>query len=264
MRRTCTRQLSQIAAIQPHTPDWLAQSRCQMRAIQRVVGIDQENGGFTQQFLQRAEAALFIAKRHGPGMRRGSKHRNVKTHARFRIAGARAAAHKSGATRQNAGAGEWARRLPNSTMGRPSAANTQRAAFDATIVWNMKVESRYVSTNCASTKGARTMAIGSLANTGVPSGNANRSPVKRSFARKSKNSGGVCLNCAERAKIIDLFRLETCSSRKYSTACAKPAAIKKLRGFRQAPDGEFEGRDFVGLTFGEIPRRHGEFDRDRY
>ena len=86
--------------------------------------------------------------------------------------------------------GPWARREPNSTTGRPAAASTIRAARLATEVWKARLASRAVSTNCASGSGAVTRSSGSGGNTGVPSGTAHTSPVKRKCARySSKNSG---------------------------------------------------------------------------
>ena len=67
-----------------------------------------------------------------------------------------------------------------------------RAAFEAMEVWNVMCASSAVSTSCAWTSGADTRSSGSSGNTGVPSGTAQTSPVKRSSASvRSKNSAGT-------------------------------------------------------------------------
>ena len=76
-----------------------------------------------------------------------------------------------------------ARRVPNSITGRPAAASTTRAAFDAIIVWKLIVASSAVSTICASAIGAVTRRSGSPGKQSVPSGIARTSPEKRKDAR---------------------------------------------------------------------------------
>ena len=64
----------------------------------------------------------------------------------------------------------WARREPNSSTALPCAALTMRFALVAIRVWWFSVSSTKVSISCASIAGAFTVRIGSLGNTGVPSG----------------------------------------------------------------------------------------------
>ena len=66
----------------------------------------------------------------------------------------------------------WARREPNSSTVRPSAARTTRLALVAMRLWWLMASSRNVSISCAWMAGARTVSSGSLGNTGVPSGTA--------------------------------------------------------------------------------------------
>ena len=82
------------------------------------------------------------------------------------------------------------RRSEKSTTSRPSAAMTQRAAFDAIVVWNVIWFSRYGSTSCATAIGAVSSRIGSFACTMRPSGTAQTSPWNRSPANASTTSRG--------------------------------------------------------------------------
>ena len=65
----------------------------------------------------------------------------------------------------------------------PRAASTTRAALEAMSVSKCRRLISRVSTSCASGSGAVTRRIGSSAKTGVPSGMAWTSPVKRSDLR---------------------------------------------------------------------------------
>jgi hypothetical protein len=71
-------QFAKIAAIETHAPNGLAQLRGQVSAGDSVVGVDEKDGRFAEQFLQRAEAALFVAESHGPRVRGGAEHRDIK------------------------------------------------------------------------------------------------------------------------------------------------------------------------------------------
>jgi hypothetical protein len=82
------------------------------------------------------------------------------------------------------------RRNAKSTICRSRAAIRHRAAFDAIVVWNVTMFSRYVSTSCAIAIGAVISINGSSANTMRPSGIAHTSPSNRSLRNRSIASGG--------------------------------------------------------------------------
>jgi hypothetical protein len=90
------------------------------------------------------------------------------------------------------------RRNEKSTIVRPSAAITYRAAFDAIVVWSVTWFSRTVSTSCATAIGAVTSMIGSFACTILPSGIAHTSPPNRRSRRSSiaRSSNPIRRRCS--------------------------------------------------------------------
>jgi hypothetical protein len=95
------------------------------------------------------------------GVRHSAKGGNAEAGSRTHVRCACAAADVRGARGQHTGLGPWARRLPNSTTPRSPAAATTRAALDAIMVWKVSVDSRKVSTICASMMGPVTRSRGS-------------------------------------------------------------------------------------------------------
>ena len=122
-----------------------------------------------------------------------------------------------------------ARRAPNSTIWRPAAAPTIRAARLATDVWKATIARSAVSTSCASGSGAVTRSSGAGGNTGTPSSTAHTSPLKPTRGRYwSKNSrrtpcsAGSVRRCAMSSSVKR-------SPSKYAMACSSPAATRHER-----------------------------------
>ncbi len=105
--------------------------------------------------------------------------------------------------------------------------------------------------------GARTVMNGSPANTGVPSGTANTSPVKRNPASISKNASLAYLNCGMPAQVGDLLRCNA-EVEQIVDGLREPGGQNEIAIVRQAPHGEFEGRAVVRFPGLEIAGSHGE------
>ena len=118
-----------------------------------------------------------------------------------------------------------ARRPPNSTTGRPSAAITARAAFDAISVANEIWFSANVSTICASGSGPITCKSGAGGNTAVPSATARISPVNRNPRSRSMNHPSNCGSVPRYASSSSPNR----SPRTCSTTRSTPAQIRKFQ-----------------------------------
>jgi len=96
----------------------------------------------------------------------------------------------------------------------------------AIVVWNVTMASRAVSTSCASIAGAVTRSSGSYPNTGVPSGTAHTSPVKRSCGRVSSKKRGATVRRFGRWRSHAICSGVNRSVSRYWSACSRPAATR--------------------------------------
>ena len=101
------------------------------------------------------------------------------------------------------------------------------------------------------------MSSGSPANMGVPSGTANRSPVKRNPASISKNSGPVRSNCGRPRK----YAISSLVKRKFKQifdGLRQPRGENEVAVVGKTPHVQLEGCALAGLAGFEVARRHGE------
>ena len=105
---------------------WRSELHRETCAFNRVVRVDKEDGGISEQMLQGSERFFLIAKSHSPRMRSGARYRNPKTHSCFGVARSYASGEVSCAACENAGC----RRVGAATAKlnyRPSASCNQAA-----------------------------------------------------------------------------------------------------------------------------------------
>ena len=95
----------EVSAIQADSPHRAAQFGGAARAFQRVVGIDQLDGGVAENALEFAEGVHLAGEGHHPGVRGGTHHGDAVAESGERVAGAGAAAEISGARAQRSGFG---------------------------------------------------------------------------------------------------------------------------------------------------------------
>ena len=105
--------------------------------------------------------------------------------------------------------------------------------------------------------GARTIIIGSPANSGVPSGTAKTSPVKRKPRRYSKKPGDALAKAGRPRRYVD-FRCVEAEIEQIIDRLRKAGRnhVVAMRG--KTADGELEGGLLMGLAGFEIAGGHGQ------
>ena len=106
--------------------------------------------------------------------------------------------------------------------------------------------------------GARRLSTGSPAKSGVPSGTAKRSPVKRKAAQVIEEFGQARGGTGEAAQVSDIFVGES-QVQEIIDGLGKPGGEDEVAIGGEAADGELERGDLVGFAGLEVSRRHGEF-----
>ena len=150
-------------------------------ALERVVGIDQEDAIVGHRLGVGAKRLQFVVETHDPTMGVGAFDGDAEEPAGQHVGGGVAAADVCGPAGRQRAVDPWARRRPNSSTGSPRAAITTRAALVATSVWKLMMFSSADSSSCACSSGPLTRSSGSCGKTTVPSGMASTSQVNRSW-----------------------------------------------------------------------------------
>ena len=154
--------------------------------------------------------------------------------------------------------GVCARRVPNSTTGRPAAAVVQRAALDAIRVWKVTADSRYVSGSLGFDDGGADGERGFAGEEQGAFGDGEEIAGEAEVAEVIEEGGADLGELGEGAEVVDFLGGEAEVEEVVDDlGNAGDDGVIAIGG--QAAEGEFEGGLIAGLAGLEIPGRHREF-----
>src|ERR1035441_8045507 len=249
---------AEIAAVQADSPHRAAECGGAAGAFQRVVGVDQVDGGRAEDALEFAEGVGLAGEGHDPGMGGGAHHRDAVPESGERVAGAGAAAEPGGPRAQRAGFGSVRAARAELHHGTPGGGRGAARGFGG----DQGLEG----------DGAQQVGFRDL---GFDDGGADG---ERGFAGEQDGAFGDGEEVAGEAELAEVVEEggahlgELGEGAQVGDFLGRKAHVEQvvddLRDAgdddviaigRQAPDGEFERGLLAGLTGLEVARRHGEF-----